>query len=529
MSPEARKDRTIQALNRIVLKGSEIRPLILSVEDLHWMDKTSEEVFKDFLEHIAGARVLLLFTYRPEYVHTWGGRSYHSQVTLNRLSNRESLTMSRYVLGTENITETLANLILEKTEGVPFFIEEFLKSLRERNVIERVDDGYVLARNRGDMTIPATIQDVLMARVDTLPDGAKEVLQTGAAIEREFPHELLQKITGLPELELLSHLSALKDAELLYERGVYPQSTYIFKHALTREVVYESILGKKRAQLHDVIGAATEELYAATLGEHYGALSAHFIAGENYAKGAEYSRLAERQAEKATSFWDAAGYAKKRISCLEKLPGSPEVEKKIVDARTALGLHLLQQGQLDQAMQAIAPITDAALQLASRPKVSQVYTILGYCKAYVSGEILAGIRDLRRALAVAQETNHRTSVSFATLHLADALTLDCQWKEAAGLFQKALQITVAAKNPQAVAAVQSFLGLMYSYQGDVRLACETSEGALKLAEESGDIWPRNFACAMRGFALFRMGSLERSLCFPRAWIWRAELATPPMR
>jgi class 3 adenylate cyclase/ribosomal protein L40E len=139
LSPEARKDRIIEALNRITLKTSEIRPLIMATEDLHWIDKSSEGVFKSLLDSITGARVFLVFTYRPEYVHTWGAKSYHSQITLNRLSNRESLSMVTHLLGTEDIGNDLEQLILEKTEGVPFFIEEFIKSLKDLKIIEKTD------------------------------------------------------------------------------------------------------------------------------------------------------------------------------------------------------------------------------------------------------------------------------------------------------------------------------------------------------------------------------------------------------
>ena len=137
MSPEAKKDRMIEAIKRIVLKGSEIRPLIIAFEDLHWLDKSSEDVVKNHLESIPGSRVLLIFTYRPEFVHTWGAKSYHNQLTLHRLSNRESLEMVIYILGTKEIERALEELILEKTEGVPFFIEEFIKSLKDLKIIER--------------------------------------------------------------------------------------------------------------------------------------------------------------------------------------------------------------------------------------------------------------------------------------------------------------------------------------------------------------------------------------------------------
>ena len=258
LSPEGKKDQTIQALTRIVLKGAEIQPLILAVEDLHWIDRSSEDALKDLLEHIAGAKVLLIFTYRTEYVHTWGARSFHSQITLNRISNREALAMVSHLLSTESVAENLQDLILEKTEGIPFFLEEFLKSLKDLQIIQRQDTVYALTKDLKDVIIPSTIQDVIMARVDALPEGAKEVLQTGSVIEREFPYELIRMVTKLSERDLLTHLSALKDAELLYERGVYPNSTYIFKHALTREVVYDSILTKRRKEIHAAVAEAME-------------------------------------------------------------------------------------------------------------------------------------------------------------------------------------------------------------------------------------------------------------------------------
>jgi class 3 adenylate cyclase len=199
LSPEAKKDRIMEALKQIVLKGSEIRPLILAYEDLHWVDKSSEDVLKYLLESIPGARVLMIFTYRPEFVHTWGGKSYHSQVNLNRLSNRESLAMVSYLLGTEEIDKDLEALILEKTEGVPFFIEEFVKSLRNLKLIERKDNKYHLAKEIQDLAIPTTIYDVIMARVDSLPEEAKEVLQRGSVIEREFSYKLIKRVVDLSD------------------------------------------------------------------------------------------------------------------------------------------------------------------------------------------------------------------------------------------------------------------------------------------------------------------------------------------
>jgi class 3 adenylate cyclase len=230
MNPEARKDRIIEAVRRMALKGSETRPLIMAFEDLHWIDKSSEDFMKDLLENISGARIFLIFTYRPEFVPTWGGKSYHNQVTLNRLSNRESLAMLAYLLRTENLDKGLEELVLEKTEGIPFFIEEFIKSLLEHKIIDKRGDRYRLVKHIESVIVPSTVQDVLMARIDSLAERAKDVLQTASVIGREFNQDLIQAVTGLSERELLFDLSVLKDSEFLYERGIYPQSTYIFKH-----------------------------------------------------------------------------------------------------------------------------------------------------------------------------------------------------------------------------------------------------------------------------------------------------------
>ena len=234
-------------------------------------------------------------------------------------------------------------MILEKTEGVPFFIEEFVKSLKEIKTIEKRDHRYHLAKRIQDVTIPSTIQDVIMARVDSLTDEVKDVLQTGSAIDREFSYELIKRVTDLSEKELLSCLSALKDSELLYERGIFPKSNYIFKHALTQSVIYDSILSGKKKNLHEKIGNAIERLYKDTIDEKYGILAEHYITSENYEKAAKYSKLAANKAEKTASLNDAIEYTKKRIASLEKLPESDVVQKKLIGAKSGLDFYAMLQ------------------------------------------------------------------------------------------------------------------------------------------------------------------------------------------
>ncbi len=343
MSPAAKKDRILRSLQRLIVKGSERRPLILVFEDLHWTDKSSEESAKYLLESIPRARILMILTYRPEFVHTWGGKSFHNQINLSRLSNRESLAMVSHILGSDDLAMDLAALILEKTDGIPFFVEEFVQALKDLGIII-VNESYHLAQDTDRVAIPSSIQDVIMARVDSLPEFPKELLQAGSAVGREFSYKLIQRVTDLPEHELLSCLSALMYGELVYERGIFPESTYIFKHAITREVVYESILSSRKKLLHQKIGKAIEDLYRDSLDVYYGILADHFVISENFEEGANYSKLVSARARSQGALTSAISYAQKRITALEHLLPTPEIEAQLVDSRAWLGLTLLMAG-----------------------------------------------------------------------------------------------------------------------------------------------------------------------------------------
>ncbi len=511
MSPEAKKDRIIEAIKRIVLKGSEMRPLIIAIEDLHWMDRSSEDIVRNILESIPGTGTFLIFTYRPEFVHTWGAKSYHNQLTLHRLSNRESLEMVTYILDTKEIEKALEEIILEKTEGVPFFIEQFIKSLKDLKIIEKKENTYRLSKDIHQLTIPSTIQDVIMARVDSLPERAKEVLQTGSVIEREFSYPLINRVTGLPERELLSHLSALKDSELLYERGIYPQSNYIFKHALTREVVYDSILAKRKKKLHEEIGNTIEELYRGNLSEHCEVLAEHYFLSENYLKGAEYSRLAGKKAEKTASLNDAIVHANKRVTSLERLHRTDEVDKQIIDARTILGLYIAQMNYLVEAKNSIDPIIDLAIKHDYKRRLCQIYTILGTYNFFVEENYPEAFRAFEKALKISEEVKDILTSVFASFPFGCALGWNCEFKRSANYLQRALDINVAVKNLWGISVAKSALAYFsYYHNGEIDLQFQTTEEALRIAEESRDIYSKAVAYASHGISCYGKGLLEEA-------------------
>jgi class 3 adenylate cyclase/tetratricopeptide (TPR) repeat protein len=511
MSPEARKDRTLEALKRIVLKGSEIRPVIMAIEDLHWMDRSSEDAFKRILESIAASRVLFIFTYRPEeFTQPWPHRSYHSQIKLNRLSIPESLTMTTHILGTPHIKKDLENLILQNTEGIPFFLEEFIKSLKDLKAIEDKEQQYQFSKDFHRLTIPSTIQDMIMARVDNLPEEAKEVLRAGAAIEREFSYDLIKRVTGLPEQELLSHLSTLNNSELLYERGIHPDSTYVFKHALTREVVYDSILTKKRKQIHEKIAGTIEDIYKSDICYHYGVLANHYIASERYERGADYARLEAKRYQKSALYKDAIDYAKKWIGSLEKLPQTDENQKQIIDARVVLATYYLNLNYHVEAWQAVEPVIDLAVGLDYQKGLSGIYTALGLFNIYIEEDFSKGGAFLGQVFDISEKARNYLAMWFSQYQLGCCLLVIYQFKESMGCLKTSLVMSQISKNLTGIAHSKSGMALNYNFQNKPELALSLSEEALDAATESKDAMALQPAYSVMGLSFYYKGYLQEA-------------------
>ena len=512
MSPEARKDRIMEALKWIVLKSSEMRPLIIAVEDLHWIDKSSEDAFKYLVDSIAGARVFLIFTYRPEFDHTWGGKSFHSQLNLNRLSKKESLAMAKFFLGAQDMDDNVEQFILEKTEGVPFFIEEFIRSIRDLKIIEEKDNKFHMAKDIQDVNIPSTIHDVIMARVDLLPEGAKEVLQTGSVIEREFSYELIKKVTGLSEQALLSHLSSMRDSELVYERGMFPQSTYIFKHALTRDVVYDSILSKRRKELHGEIGDAIEDFYKGNLYEHYEILTEHYCKAENFVKAAGYAELAGKKSAKTASINSAIAFAHKTVDYLERLPHSEDLEKGIISARTALGLYYGQLNDFRRAKEIIDPVIDPALKHGLKKALTRMYNILGPYYVYVQGNREKGIECLKQAIETSEAVNDLLAFTQANFWLGCGLGIFCEFDQSSQCFEKALRMSIAAKSPWGISTTKSnWAFFTYWFQGNIDKTYEIGMESVAMAEESADIFSKSWAYLAFGCSCYGKGLMKEAV------------------
>jgi len=489
-SPDEKRLRIIEALNRIVLKSSDIRPIVMAVEDLHWIDKSSEERFKSLLENIPGARVCLIFTYRPEFVHTWGGRSYHSQVTLNRLSNRESLRIVYHLLGTEKIKNDLEDMILDKTEGVPFFIEEFVRSIKDLDIIEKKDNTYHLTGNYEILTIPSRIQDVMMARVDLFSDGVKEILQIGSVIGREFDHKLLKEITELSEHELLSKISILKDSELIYERGIYPQSTYVFKHALTQDAVYQSLLKNTRKKIHRIIAEKFEQSFQEIAVTQPELLSYHFTEAGLAARAIPYCQQAGEKAIRRSANKEAIDHLTRGLELLKALPETYERNQNELMLLLAIGPPLIAiEGP---AFPELETIYLKALELCEKTSdnLHNFWALRALCNLYNNrAEYKTAMKYAEDLMKLAQKEQNALYYQLAHRSLGPMLLWVGELKSAQWHFEQVIDMYSAQQNqttafsPGADPVVHSyaFTSLILWLLGYPEKALERSQESLVLA------------------------------------------------
>jgi len=509
MSPEGKKAQIIEALNRIALKGSELRPLIMVIEDLHWIDASSEDVLKDLLSSIPTARILLVYTYRTEYSPPWSGKSYHSQINLNRFSNRESLSMLNHLMNVDDLSIDFKELVFEKTGGVPYYIEEFIKSLQ----VNMTDKNDLSSIAKGDhiIKIPATIQDVIMSRVDRLPEQEKEILQYGAVIEREFSYELLNQVMALSEQELLSNINILKESELIYERGIFPVSTYIFKHALTREVIYGSILSTKKKELHEKIGNTIESLYKENIAEYYSVLVEHFLQSENYEQSIEYSNKAEKIAQKRNAFIDAIYYTKKSVYCLEKMSQTNEIQRKLIDARTTLSNYYMNLNFHAEAMESVSPIVNLAKKMNYEKRFPRIFVAIGSYRWNVEEDIPKGIEELKYAIEFSEKEGDFFSLWNAYYFLGSALSCECNFENSLHYYKKAIDLSATANHVTGTGIAKISLAVWnYLFHGKINLAFETTKETLHFAEESNDIFLKGITYTSHGSTCYFKGLLDEA-------------------
>lgn len=508
MPPEAVKHQLFEALRGLVCESAAQRPLVLAFEDLHWVDQTTEEFVTFLLEHLAASRVLLVCTYRPEFVCTWSRKSYHSVITLPRFGHAEGYQMLTALLGTDHIQDDLATFILEKAEGVPFFLEELVKSLRETGTIERQEEHWRLAARGTVMPVPDTVEEVLMARIDRLPVGAKSVLQMGAVMGREFGWELLREVAGLPEPELTAHLAALSDAELLYARGLPPQATYLFKHAFTQEAAYRSLLTARRRELHHRVAVTLEALFPDRLEEADGQLAHHYFEageGEGENKALEYAMRAGARHMAMSAYAEAARFYHMAMAALERQEPMAEASCSIL--LLALGEAHMKAGDVLQATEAFQRAAECGRVQGSPEALAHAALGLAESSWRPGGPAGSTIRLLEEVLGVLGEEDSSLKALVLSA-LTRALINTGSPEQATIVGQQAVHMARRLGDLATLAAaLEASHYTMWKPQHSAEKLAAATE-VMRLAEAVGDRDMALEASSLRLFDLMELGDIQ---------------------
>ncbi len=366
MDPQIRRQRTFDALKKLLLRESLNQPVVLIFEDLHWIDGETQGFLDGLSESVASARLLLLTNYRPEYRHEWGQKTYYTQLRLAPLGQAEAEEFLDVLLGiavgadrrvgplvgavrrdrpaedADAPLQTLKQLILDKTQGTPFFMEEIVQELREQDVLRPdASVGWIVTQPTTALQIPTTVQAVLAARIDRLTPEEKALLQQLAVIGRQFPLSLVRQVITQPENDLYQLLASLQRKEFLYEQPAFPESDYIFKHALTQDVAYNSMLIERRKVLHERTGQAIELLYKDKLDEHYSELAHHYQRSANAEKAVTYLQSAGQQAVQRSANAEAIVQFMAALDLLKTIPPSSDRLQQELSVLIALGSPLI--------------------------------------------------------------------------------------------------------------------------------------------------------------------------------------------
>ena len=330
LEPKQKREKVFESLRDLMITVSHAKPLVMVVEDLHWIDDTSEDFLDYFIEWIANTPILLILLYRTEYQQKWSRKTYFHRIGLDHLRRDSSIELVKAMLEGGDVAPELRDLILERAAGNPLFMEEFTRALIENGTIKKQDSQYILSQKISDLHVPETVQGIIAARMDRLEENLKRTMQVASVIGRDFAFRILQTITGMKE-ELKSYLLNLQGLEFIYEKRLFPELEYIFKHALTQEVAYNSLLLKRRRQIHENIGRAIEEIYTERLEEFYEMLAYHYSKGDNLGKAFLYLKLSGEKAWRNYANYEAYNLYKEAFKILNYLPDNDERKKEKIE------------------------------------------------------------------------------------------------------------------------------------------------------------------------------------------------------
>ncbi len=517
LDPQERRQRTQAAVTRLLLRESRERPLLLVLEDLQWADSETLRSVDAIVASLPAARICLVLTYRPGYEHRWASGTGYAQLRIDPLAPASAESLVETLLGNDGSLHALRQAVIDRTEGNPFFIEETVRMLVDAGVLVGTRGAYTLAGGLPNVQVPGTVQAVLASRIDRLPEPEKRLLQSAALIGKDVPFDLLQAITELPDGELRSSLALLQSAEFLHEARLFPDLEYTFRHGLTHEVAYASLLLERRRELHAKALAAMERLYAGRLTDHVDALARHALSGELWDKAVDYLRGSGSRAYRRGTLRKALDRYEQALALLPRLAPTDDNVRRGIDVRIDLHPPLFSLGQIPRLTQLHEEAAQLADQLADEPRLGRVLSRLGLY-AFTDAEYTRGIDYAQQALDIADRTAD-LELRLVTLYLlginhgglgnvARVIALLCQIVDGPHVDLSKRIIGLSA-SPYVLACV--WLASSWTWLGDLPRARSYAERAVSAADESDHPYAQAIAYTWRVLPIAYRGDFAEAL------------------
>ncbi|HSF04078.1 MAG TPA: AAA family ATPase, partial [Solirubrobacterales bacterium] len=505
MDAKLRHAEVVTACHRVLERAAERRPQVLVLEDAHWMDPATARWIAALADRTAGKRLLLILTCRPGYTLPLGDRTVTTRLALTALSTADSARIARDVLGAEELPPELESLIAGRAEGNPFFVEELVRSLLEGGSLRRERGRVTLARALDQVVVPETVQDVILARIGRLDPAARSTLQAASVIGRDFGRRLLDLVGGPPE-HVERALGELTAGELVYEKTLFPEPMYAFKHALTHQVAYDTLPAAERRDLHRRIGATIEDLNADRLSEHYGLLAHHFSRAEDWPKALEYLLATAGQAAESFATREALTLYDEALEAAQRQPAGVDLTAvmAIHDARS--NLHFV-VSDFERSRAEAERLRTLAREAGDRVRESAALAALAWAAMW-GHDLKGAVAHARQAIEVGEPVRAESALARSHFTMGFIQAVTGSWQEGRAQLERAIVTGRSAGDHVNHSLALSAAGLTWNWEGEFSTADRLHAEGVAIARGHGLLYPLLFGLFVRGLAQIGKGDYD---------------------
>lgn len=516
IEPQQRRKRTFESIRDLLIEQSRREPLVVAIEDLHWIDKTSEEFLNYLIGWLANARILLILLYRPEYTHLWGSKSFYIKVGLDQLSTAERNKLVESILQEAEVSSELQDMIIRRAGGNPLFIEELTCALQEKGYIKREGPKYTLSTKASEIDIPDTIQGIIAARIDRVGENLKRILQIASVIGRNFSYSTLQRVTGMEE-NLKPHLLELQRLEFIYEKSTFPELEYMFRHTLVQEVAYNSLLLRRRREIHEKTGNAIEVLYPGRLEEFYEIMAYHYSKSEDSEKAYQYLKLSGIKATRNSALWEAFRFYREAIRVLSRGPATKGSKKEQIGTYLLMASPMISLGFPEDSLQLLQ--TGERLTREVDTKTFTTFCSLIGLYYSVKGELLEGMKYGEECLKKAEETQDTELMAPIVFDLCSNYCVRGEFWKVIDLVPRVLTLLEETEKEyecfdrgyNIYSALLAFYGFSKGYVGDFAYAKTLCEKGLDIARKIDNLYSLGLVELLYGYAIAHQGEGKEAL------------------